>query len=366
MRAIQAHLRYFDWLLACITCALICVGLLFVYSAGAQRFATRQAIWLVVGAIGFLAALYPRYTTLVKWGYLFYGVVAVLLLCVLAFGPTINGAKRWLVLGPFRLQPSEFMKLAFILAISKNIVERRDAHKRWLGLWQPLALAALPMACIVRQPDLGMALIFLPVLIVVLFVAGTRKSQLATIVLLLVVAGVCAWPLLRDYQKNRLKAFINPQADPAHTGYQIIQSLIAVGSGGITGAGWRQGMQNMLGRVPYRHTDFIFPVIAEEWGLVGASFTLLLYYLLVACGYSVAARTREPYGRLVVVGVITLFAVQIVVNIGMTMGLAPVTGLALPFASYGGSSLLSSLIGLGLVANVGMRRERVLAAESFQ
>ena len=172
--------------------------------------------------------------------------------------------------------------------------------------------------------------------------------------------------MLKDYQKNRLKAFINPQADPAHTGYQIIQSLIAIGSGGITGAGWRQGMQNMLGRVPYRHTDFIFPVIAEEWGLLGASFTLLLYYLLVACGYAVAARTREPYGRLVVVGVVTLFAVQIVVNIGMTMGLAPVTGLALPFASYGGSSLLSSLIGLGLVANVGMRRERVLAAEMFR
>lgn len=365
MHSLRSHLRHFDWLLLTVMCALIGLGLIFVYSAGAQGFAAKQAVWLVIGAIAFSATLYPHYTTLVKWSYLFYGIVVVLLICVLLFGRTISGSKRWLDLGVFRLQPSEFMKLAFILALSKNIVERRDAHKSWLGLWQPFALAAIPMALIVRQPDLGMTLIFLPVLLAVLFAAGTPKKQLITIVVVLLVVAAAAWPFLKTYQKNRLKSFIDPKADPAHTGYQIIQSLIAVGSGGLTGAGWRQGMQNMLKRLPERHTDFIFPVVAEEWGLIGASALLLLYYLLLTGGYSVAARTREPYGRLVVVGVIGLFTVQVVVNIAMTMGLAPVTGLALPFLSYGGSSLLSSLIGLALVASVSMRRERELSADRF-
>lgn len=366
MARIRDRLRHFDWVLLCVVCLLLCVGLLFVYSAGTQRAAARQVLWLAVGSLGFLAALYAKCSAYAKHGYLFYGIALVLLVGVLLFGPRINGAKRWLVFGHFRMQPSEFMKLAFILALSKSLVERRGAHQRWLGLWQPLVLTLAPMALIVRQPDLGMTLLFLPILLVMLFVAGTPKRQLIALVVLMAVAGSCAWPFLKDYQKARLEAFINPRADPQRTGYQIIQSLIAVGSGGITGAGWRKGMQNMLGLVPYRHTDFIFPVIAEEWGLVGASFTLLLYYLLVSCGYGVAARTREPYGRLVVVGVITLFAVQIFINIAMTIGLAPVTGLALPFASYGGSSLLSSLIAMGLVANVGMRRERVLSGESYQ
>ena len=172
--------------------------------------------------------------------------------------------------------------------------------------------------------------------------------------------------MLRGYQKARLMAFIRPQADPSGGGYQIIQSLIAVGSGGLTGTGWRQGMQNLLGRLPERHTDFIVPVIAEEWGFIGASFILLLYFSLVRIGFGVAERTRDPYGRYVVVGIVALFAVQIIVNIAMTIGLAPITGITLPFASYGGSSLLSSLIAMALVANVAMRRERVLTMEGFE
>ncbi len=365
-RSLRERLRYFDWLLISVVGALICVGLLFVYSTGSRHFAARQAMWLAVGLAAFAGALSVHYMTIVKWSYAFYAGLLLMLLAVLEFGPVINGSRRWLLLGPLRVQPSEFMKLAFILALSKWLVERRDPRWRWRSLGRPLALALLPMACILKQPDLGMTCVFVPILFAMLYAAGAPKRQLAALAAAGVLAAACAWPFLHAYQKNRLIAFIWPNKDPNGAGYQVMQSLIAVGSGGLTGSGWRQGMQNLLGRLPERHTDFIFPVIAEEWGFVGAGFTLLLYYALLRIGFSIAERTREPYGRYLVVGVAALFTTQILVNIGMTLGLAPVTGITLPFASYGGSSLLSSLLATGLVANVAMRRERVLTAEGYK
>lgn len=363
---LRVHLRHFDWVLLCVTSALIIVGMLFVYSAGSRRFALKQGMHLLLGAVAFAIVLWRHYSTFVRWSYAFYGSVVALLAGVLVFGRAISGSKRWLEIGSYRFQPSEFMKLAFILALSKCIVDYRDGHKRWSGLWRPIGLALLPMALIIKEPDLGMTCIFVPILLAVLYAAGTPKRHLAIMIGVMLAGALCAWPMLKPYQRNRLMAFIKPKADPSGSGYHIIQSLIAVGSGGFTGSGWRQGMQNLLGRLPERHTDFIFPVIAEEWGFIGASFTLLLYYMLLHTGFSIAMRTRDPAGRYVVVGIVALFATQILVNIGMTIGLAPVTGITLPFASYGGSSLLCSLIAMAIVANVAMRRERVLTVEGFR
>ena len=194
LRRIREDLRHFDWLLICVLCALILVGMLFVYSTGQRRFASLQARWLCIGVVAFAVVLWCHYVTLVKWSYAAYAFIVLLLGLVLKFGPLINWSRRWLVLGPFRVQPSEFMKLAFILALSKCLVERRDAHKRWSGLWRPIALTLVPMALIIRQPDLGMTCVFVPVLLGMLFAAGTPKRHLAAMVGVMMVAAVCAWP----------------------------------------------------------------------------------------------------------------------------------------------------------------------------
>ena len=326
----------------------------------------KQVIWLLIGLVGLLVMLLIKYTHFMRLSYPAYLVGLAALMVLLLFGPRINNSKRWFMIGPMRLQPSEFMKIALILCLARYLMYREN-YRQLKGLVGPFLLTLAPMLLIVNQPDLGTALVFLPLFFALLYVAGARLKHLFAIMAM----GLASLPVLyftvfTRYQQERLIAFLNPEAHLSRGGYQVLQALYAIGSGGVLGHGWRQGLQNLLGFIPYDDNDFIFAVLAEEWGLLGGLFLLTLYFIVIILGLGIAAQTREPYGRLVAVGVVVLFSVQVLINIGMTVHLMPVTGLTLPFVSYGGSSLLRCFIALGLLMNVGMPRELVLADEDFK
>ncbi|KPJ63014.1 MAG: hypothetical protein AMS15_02020 [Planctomycetes bacterium DG_23] len=366
----------FDFLLFLPVLALVLIGIIFIHSASYRSaeiyqgyytdYSKRQVVWLGIAFLAFWAALLPGYNLFSRYAYTIYALGLLGLVTVLIIGREIGGAKRWLAFGPLRMQPSEFMKLAFLLALAKYLIYK-DVLNKWWGLAVPLALAAVPMALVLRQPDLGTALLFLPILFVVVYVAGAKLKHL----LALVAAGVASLPLFwffvfEEYMRRRLIYFISPGLDPRGGGYQLIQSKIAVGSGGLLGKGLGQGTQNMLNFLLQRHTDFIFSVIAEEWGTLGVILIFSLFFFIILFGLEIALRTREPFGRLLATGVVTLITTQVVINTGMAVGLVPITGLTLPFVSYGGSSLVTSFIALGLLLNVGLRHFPVVAPEDFQ
>ena len=371
--------RRTDWTLVVAACALVAIGITFIWSASQRPAAAgwfpvtgralRQVLWTVIGLGAMMVALCVPYRIVARFSYTLYALALLGLVYVLLFGRVINGAQRWIALGPVNLQPSEFAKLAFLLALSKYLLYK-ESYRRWWGPLPPLALALVPMVLIIREPDLGSALVFLPMLFVLLFVAGARKKHLALYLIVPLAALVILWLLgvspLHDYQRDRLLAFLDPEKYARGPGYPLLQSLIAVGSGGLWGKGLGQGTQVQLGFLPTRRTDFIFACIAEEWGLVGTALVLGLHLYLLLGGAAIALRTREPFGRLVAVGVMTLLASQALINTGMTVRLTPITGLPLPFVSYGGSSLVASFTALGLLLNVGARPAAVLAREDFQ
>jgi rod shape determining protein RodA len=360
--------RNFPWILVLILLFLLGVGLLFIRSASFSTktgsylpYARLQMIWILVGSTAFVVVLVVPARWIERFAYPAYVLSLLLLLSLFFIGKSSKGATRWIVFGPLRIQPSELMKLAIILALARYL-RFRDDIRSLRGLLLPLGLVLLPMALILKQPDLGTAMIVVPVLFALLYCSGARLPHLG----LMVSSGLTCIPvfwffLLKPYQKDRIFAFLNPDSAPVGIGYQAIQSLIAVGSGGILGKGWGEGTQTQLNFLPERHTDFIFSVIAEEWGFLGALGVILLYLILVMYFLEVAHRIREPFWRLVVVGVTALFAAQAFTNMGMTVGLMPITGLTLPFLSYGGSSLLTSFLGLSLVVKGAMRKVPVLA-----
>jgi len=355
--------------------ALVVLGVAFIHSATVRMrpdgtsygrgFWLLQVKWLGVALIAFSVMAAIDYMKFARNAYLIYGAGIAGLILVLFLGHVVGGSRRWLVVCGYRVQPSEVMKVAMIVVIARYLMYRRN-YRTLGGLAVPLALLLVPMALIIRQPDLGTAVAMLPILFVMLYAAGARVRDLGAVV----GAGMACIPVLwfsvmSATQKGRIVAFLNPKADPLGRGYHVIQSLIAISSGGPTGKGFARGDQNMLNLVPARHTDFIFAVIAEEWGLVGAMLVLVLFLFIFLRAADIAARTREPFGRLVVVGGLTLLAFQVIVNVGMTMRLCPITGLTLPFVSYGGSSLVVSFMVLGLIINVGMRPKPVAAPEDF-
>jgi len=371
----REYLRECDWILLATALGLSAIGVAFVWSATyeyvptgksyARGWAQVQARWLVVAMVTLLITWFFDYLWFRRQAYLFYAVCLLLLGWVMAFGVRRGGATRWISVGNYLLQPAELMKVAVILALARYLAFQR--HVRQLGglVW-PFVLVLLPMVMIVRQPDLGTALVFLPVMFAMLYAAGAQSKHLA----LALGAGAAAAPLMwfivmSDFQKARILSFLFPDADRYGAGFHGLQSLIAIGSGGLTGKGFAQGSQHLLDLLPAAHTDFIFAVIAEEWGFLGSLFVLALYFIMFWRTLRIAARTREPFGRLVVVGALAIFAFQTCVNIGMTMRLCPITGITLPFVSYGGSSLLSSYVLLGLIINIGMRRKAVVAPDDF-
>lgn len=343
--------------------ALVVIGLAALYSASYQRalatdtsFIGKQVVWLMFGLSVALLLMTVDYHRWLEGAYLLYGLNLLLLVLVLVIGQTRGGAQRWLAFGPVTFQPSELAKISTVLVLARYLAEHREGPRGWRSLGVPLLLVGLPMALILKEPNLGTASLFLPMAAAMLFVWGIPSRIFGILFAAFLILIPLGWQLLQDYQRSRLLVFVNPNLDPLGAGYTVLQSRIAVGSGLLWGRGWFAGTQNQLNFLPERHTDFIFSVIGEETGFLGAAGLLLLYAFLLHRSFRIAAESRDPFGSLLVTGLTTMIGCHVLINVAMTLGVAPVVGLPLPFISYGGSWLLSCLAAMGIIFSVGMRR----------
>ena len=363
LRIDRRLIAHFDWPLFGSVLLVIACGLLTVLSATrtpahlVSGLVLRQAMWAGLGLVGMVAALSFDYHWLERYGYFVYAAALVLVLMTAVLGSSGGGARRWIALGPLSLQPSEFAKIALVVALARYLhrhVGDRPLSLRALGV--PILLLAPLAVVILKQPDLGTVVVLALTMGAVLLVAGLRLRLVIIAAAVLVPAVPFLWKHLKPYQQRRISTFLNPQADPLGAGYHIIQSKIAIGSGMLQGKGFLHGTQNQLNFLPEQHTDFIFSVFAEEWGFIGACVLLTLYVaLLLRCAIA-ATRARDTFGVLLAFGLTAAIFGQVLVNIGMATGSLPVVGITLPFFSYGGSSLLVSMVAIGLLMNVSMRR----------
>lgn len=360
--------RSFDYLLLLTVLAIMMVSLVIISSAtmdslsGDAFYVKRQAIWFLVSFGVMLLIISMDYTNFYRLSPYFYVLTVALLIAVIFLGREGGGAQRWIDLKFFNLQPSEFAKLSIIISLSRHLAAREGDFESPLSVIPTFLHVGIPIGLIFLQPDLGTALVFIAIMFGMLFMAGAKIRHL-----FMYVAGGAAvgipllWKLLKDYQKMRLIIFTNPELDPLGAGYQLIQSMIAVGSGGLMGKGlFAAGTQSSLSFTPEPHTDFIFSVLAEQTGFVGTVVLLLLYTLLIFRIIRIAAQAKDTFGMLICIGVASMMLFQILINVGMTIGMMPVTGLPLPLMSYGGSSLLMNLMAMGLVLSIGMRRHRLM------
>jgi len=355
--------KEFDVILLGIVLIIFLIGILAIYSATqaknlprAESYVARQAAWLAIGLVFLVAATKISYQKFIDLSYILYMVNIVLLVLVLVLGHVRLGAQRWFTIGNFAFQPSEFMKLTLVLALAAYVGQRKGAMDTLGSLVVPCIVVFVPFTLVLMQPDLGTALLLVPIFLSIILVGGARLKYIVWMIASGILSAPFFWHALRDYQKQRLLVFINPNIDPLGAGYTIIQSKIAIGSGGLLGKGWLNGTQNQLNFIPERHTDFIFSVIGEEWGFFGALALVLLYYLIIQRAFNIANLTSDRYGKCIATGIAMLLSLQVIINIAMTMGMMPVVGIPLPLVSYGGSSLLATLVAIGLLLNVGMRR----------
>ncbi len=355
-------LQCFDWGLLCLTLLLAIIGLCNLYSAvtaGASQkvLFIRQLIWYGIGFAAMGAAFVVDYKTLERWAGLIYLVCILLLVCVLFFGTYAGGSRRWLSFMGFSIQPSEIAKIAVVLALAKYYSKVADAGGLILReLVRPFITILIPFVLIVKQPDLGTAMLILLIAISMTCFLKIEKRSLLCLLSVGVVTVPMVWFCLKEYQKQRILTFLNPDRDPLGAGYHIIQSKIAIGSGMIFGKGFTKGTQNALSFLPEQHTDFIFSVLAEEWGLVGSFILLFIFMMLIVKGLSIAHKCKDPFGIILSVGIIAIIFWEYLINIGMVTGLVPVVGIPLPLISYGGSSVISTMICIGLLMNISMRR----------
>jgi rod shape determining protein RodA len=361
-------LAHFDWTLLGIVLLLCGTGLMALYSAtlgnpDMAHYLPRQALWMGLGLGGALTTTLIDYRLWARVGVPLHFASIVLLILVLLVGTGGPGSpvERWIKLGPFFLQPSEFTKFTLVLALAHYFRDsQRIGQLGWPVLLWPALLMAVPLVLILRQPDLGTSLLLLIVFVPMVFLAGLKLQTL----LFAGALGLCALPIawsfvLKPYQRERVLTFLDPERDPLGAGYHIIQSKIAVGSGGLFGKGLGEGTQGQLNFLPAHHTDFIFSVFAEEWGFAGTITVLLLFMALIFWSLGHILNSPDRVSAMLTVGVVTILTSHVLINIGMTIGLMPVVGVPLPFFSYGGSSLLSQMFGIGLLLNVRMRRFRL-------
>src|SRR5690606_28001285 len=313
---------------------------------------TRQLAWVGLGVVVLFVVASIDYHRLAEQIVLIYAGVCLVLGAVLLFGHTVSGSGSWFGVGSFGLQPSEIAKLVVAVALARYLASLSRRYMTLPQIATAVALWAGPVLLVALQPDLGTSLTFVPILAAGLFVRGVPPKALVAGALLIILLLPAGWLVLKDYQKDRILTFLQPEMDPLGRGYQVIQSKIAIGSGGFWGKGLFQGSQNQLGFLPTRHTDFIFSVVAEEMGFVGVSVTLLLLVSLLYRSLSLASMPRDTLGLFIVLGVVGMFAGHILINIGMVIGFMPSTGIPLPFLSYGGSSVLAAFTGLGLIISV--------------
>jgi rod shape determining protein RodA len=349
--------HHVDWAMLGAIVALSAIGLVNIYSAAGEGLALTQtyAIALGLGALGVCLLIdYRSLTDKSHW--VFLGVIA-LLVYVMLFGAVRGGARRWIDLGSFNLQPSEFAKAALALVLAKFLGDSRRGVVTRADLLTASAIAAVPMSIIYFQPDLGTTVTLVPVLLAVAYAAGLPMRIFGIVAVVALLAAPIAWQFaLQDYQKERLSTFLNPEQDARGAGYQQLQARITVGSGGPWGKGFQQGTQGQLRFLPVAHNDFIFSVLAEEWGFSGVIVALALYLFVIVRALDAARLAKDRIGAYLVLGVLASFTFQVLYNITMSAGLAPVKGLTLPLMSYGGSSMIATMAGFGLILNVRMRR----------
>ena len=386
----RALLRRLDWTWAAAVGALCVCGLVMVYSAtrGAEApgmvppspLAQKQALWMLIGVGAFAATIAFDYEAIARWQVPIYAGALALLILVLVIGQAPTGAASWIALGSLRLQPSELTKIAVMLSLASFLSRRRDTIGQPRVVLLSLLIPTVPMLLVLQQPDFGTALVLIAIWFGALYLVGAKAWHLAAVlgagVALFAlmwnlgrvplqrvpgpVAGIVSKVALRDYQKRRLTVFLDPQADPLGAGYHVIQSRVAVGSGQVVGRGLGGGTQGRLRFIPERHTDFVFSMVGEELGFAGSAAVVALFVLLFWRGLRIAMLARDSLGTLIAAGAVSMLIFHAIISIGMNVNIMPVTGLPLPFVSYGGSNLLASFIAFGLLQNVHMRRDRII------
>ncbi len=392
------------WVVATAVAVLCLVGVLSIYATdageeGAPWNTIKQGIYLAASAIAAVIVLRIGYHNIARHAFLIFVVVLLMLVLLAAakvlnfeFGglvPAKRNAYRWILLPGLQFQPSEFMKIASILALAWYLRFRRSYRSFW-GMLLPFIILAIPMGLILMEPDLGTTLLMIPVPFVMLFMAGAKKRHLAAVVLVGVLCMPLVWAKMQPYQRMRIvgvflqldslrsRVIANPE-EYAHlctkrqaleweadSGMQLVGSKAALGSGGLFGQGWGHGTYVKYDFLPDRHNDMVFALVGHQWGLAGCLLVLACYVAIVVCGIEVAAESPDPLGRLVAVGVVTVVAAQVIINVGMTQGLMPITGMTLPFVSYGGSSLLTNFVGVALLISVSQKRPFLLYNKSFE
>ena len=348
--------RRLDFAQPAAAALLAVLGVMTIYSANAEW--TRQVAWIVLGVAAYLAAASLDYRRLLPVAPVMYGGMVFLLVAVHLVGRTALGARRWLSVGGFPLEPSELAKLLLVVMLAAFLGRQSSLSWRRFGI--VLALAAPPAALILTQPDLGTTIVFAAILLGMLFLGGGRPAQLASLAIAALVTIPALPYLLHGYQRRRLEIFLNPSSDPLGAGYNLLQARIAVGAGGFFGQGFLHGLQGQLGFVPERATDFVFAIFAEQFGLLGSLLLLAIFGTLLVRLLKTAAVAPDRFGELIAGGVFVMLFVQVVENVGMNIGVLPIAGIPLPLISYGGSATITTLAALGLAQSVVLRRRLVV------
>lgn len=360
----QRGLRRIDWVVLTVTILITALGLLVLYSSGikaqevrAEIDATRQFLYVAVGLIALAIVARIDYRVFKSYAAIIYVLMVGSLLAVDVIGSSALGAQRWITIGFFQFQPSEFAKLALIIVLAAYYSRVYDMSHQLRYLLISLLILAIPMGLVVMQPDLGTGLVFFAIWLTMTLATRIKKRYLLIGAGLGVAILPIAYSLLAPYQKNRLVVLLNPQADKLGTGYNVTQAVIAVGSGGWFGRGLSSGSQSQLNFLPSQHTDFIFAVLAEKLGFLGAALAISLYLILIVRIYLLSAQTIDRFGAYICIGVASMLLFHVLINVGMNMGIMPVTGIPLPLISAGGTSMLMTMLALGLVLSVARHRE---------
>ncbi len=356
-----------DWVIVGTVVLLSLVGIMTIYSAtrplgGGEHppYYIKQTYWMLVGLAAMAAVASIDYSWFNRYAHFIYGAGVMMLLAVLVMGRTGLGATRWISIGPVGFQPSDLFKLAFMimlanrLSLIRGVVEIKELFVLFA------AYTAVPFVLVLKQPDLGTSLIILMLFILLVLLKGVRKKVVVVAIAMSLISvpfvGSIFWDELKDYQKKRIVAFVQPDIDPEGISYHINQSKVAIGSGGITGKGYLKGTQGPFRFLPEKHTDFIFSIFAEEWGFAGSFLLLFVYFLLIMQGINIAMEAKDEFGRLLALGITLMFLIYLFINVGMTMGIMPVVGIPLPFMSYGGTSLVMNYMAAGMLINIRARR----------
>jgi rod shape determining protein RodA len=363
MQLDRRYAQYFEWSFAAAILGMALAGILTIYSANV--FATsafrktlylKQMTWLGLGTLAMFGACLINPRTLARYAHVIFAATVLLLVAVFILGKTGLGAQRWLRLGPFTVQPSEFAKLALVLFLARYFDDHREELHNPKVMLVPAGVSLGLALLVLKQPDLGTALLLVFITVAIMLLMGLHWRYLLPVVVGGGVLAPLAWTFLKEYQRRRILVYLNPDMDPLGASYHIAQSKIAVGSGGFFGKGWLDATQSQLSFLPLNHTDFIFAVLAEQWGFLGCLVILLAYFYLVTKGYQIAQDSSDLFVSLVAAGIASMLAIQILINISMVLGMLPVVGIPLPLLSYGGSSLLVTMLSLGLLLNIRMRR----------